>query len=303
MQGLPGQGQSCATVTMNAPQAAQDAVGEGARSAIEWLGSAAGGVLQELSDSLSAATRSQLKLQKSAFDVKLENNRRGSAVQMRNQVAEIESTHKTQMKEKFAALLAGGDTALKDAHRKLEGAQTELSELKLKFEGLESAMSMAQQRLKASEAQVRALEQKEEEAKLVAACVAACDAQLCEELRNLKLKRLAIPEKPTDEKLKAVMDAHAAGIAELLAAKEHFEKACKEAEIVVPQDVETLAQGTDHLLAVHKEDVAQVTAASAEAAAAQQSAAVAEATRDELQHQVTALHAAKVQLAGDTQLN
>ena len=63
----------------------------------------------------------------------------------------MEANHEKNMKVKFAALLEGGDTALKDAHHKLEEATNELKSLTMKFEGAESALNMAQQRLKSAE--------------------------------------------------------------------------------------------------------------------------------------------------------
>lgn len=272
-----------------------------AQAALDWLGVAAVGVLSEVSEAHAQSARAQLKMQKTALDMKLDTARRGSRVQLQNTMSELEATHKVQMKEKFAALLEGGDSALKDAHRQIQAKTGELEDWKLKFEGLESAMSMAQQRLKAAEYRVTDLEAKQEVAMQVAARVAACHEELDGELGALKLKK-AHGEKPIDEKVHAVLDAHAAGIAELRAARTHIGDACSAAGVALPGGADGALEGSiDFLIALQAEEKAQAQDARSEAAAVQALADSLTADRDGLAEQLASLQQAKA--AGEARLN
>ena len=94
-------------------------------------------------EGMVASTRSQLKAQSAAFEMKLEHTRAAGSSALKNQAAEAQHVFEKQLEAKVAEVKAD-DTQLDEARAQLMDAHKQIDSAKMKLEGLQDALKQAQ---------------------------------------------------------------------------------------------------------------------------------------------------------------
>ena len=120
-------------------------------AAVDSLGSSLSSAVATLQEADAEATRKALKQQKTWYELKLETARTAASVSLNNQAAEMQAAHHRQMEQSLSAANEGGDSALQEAHEKLE-------ELSLRYAGLQMASKQAEDGLRVTRNLLQAAE-------------------------------------------------------------------------------------------------------------------------------------------------
>ena len=130
----------------------------GVNEAVGKLSCAASDSMRELWDSALQTARSQLKKQELAFALKLERSRTASQVSLQNQAAEMEASHHRQLEAKVATIGGESDTALNEAHKRVEELTRKLDGETVKSKKLSELLSTTERLHKSSESRCARLE-------------------------------------------------------------------------------------------------------------------------------------------------
>ena len=202
--------------------------GEFGEPFLDWLGHSIFTLLSGLSDRHQTTAREHMKAQSAAFDMKIAHSRTSAKMLLQNQAAEMESALNRKLEERLIEMMGeGAANALADANREREEAQRELAELRVKCVGIEESLQMTQQLLRASEAQVTALQEaaasEQQRVGALEADVANCQVMLDQALADLDIK--GQENQTLQEKLAAIVGQLENKHANLNALKQELDQA------------------------------------------------------------------------------